>query len=205
MLVMPLMGELAGRLDESVNFSHLIHHLSFGEEHPDIVSNPLNGVNQLALQSHEHFTYFLSIIPTTFRDTLGSGPAVQTNQYALNGFKSKAGFQDADNPGLFFKFEHEALALIITREETPWSVFLIRLIGIIGGIYNCSGVIHRIVLAAWGLTKTVLNLGSRKERRSKGFDAGWSPVVGEQQPTITKTVRIADDLGQDEATSSLLV
>jgi hypothetical protein len=204
LMIIPMMsalgelGEILGRLDESINFSHFIHHLSFGRDQPDLAYNPLNGANQLALQPHEHFTYFLSVIHSTYRDTLYSGPITETNQYSLNGFKGRRGYQDTDNPGLFFRFQHEPLALITTRDRTPWPIFLIHLVGIVGGVYNCSGVIHRIVLAIWNLMTKALGFG-KSHQRSKRFDAGWSPVMGEERSMIAKTVAIADDMDDEAA------
>jgi hypothetical protein len=191
-VAMGQLGAFLSRLDDSVNFSHYVHHLSFGTTYPGM-SNPMNGVNQLTMRPHEHFTYFLSIISTSYK---AAGRNIQTNQYALNGFKSQLGADEVDDPGLFFNYSHEPLALIITHESIDFISFLIHLVGIIGGVYTCTGLIHQIIHTAWTRLIKLVGWGQRKD--AKRFDAGWSPVMGQDRPRIVKTIALSE-CGEDKA------
>lgn len=180
LMILPLvstlgpMGELLGKLDDSINFSHYIRELHFGKDYPGLV-NPLDNANQLAMQPREHFTYFLSILPTLYKDNIW-GRHIYSNQYVLNGFKGKTNPQSRENLGLFFRYEHEALAVIISRIRISLRSFLMRLVGILGGVFVCSGLLCRIYQSVWQMCLWTVGKDNAT-KRSKRFDPGWSPVM----------------------------
>lgn len=213
LMIMPLvstmgpLGQLLGALDDEINFSHYIHQLAFGRDYPGM-RNPLNGEHQLALAVHEHFTYFLSIISTLYEDpgywwwALGGGRShyVQTNQYTLNGFRGKSAPDASNQPGLFFRYDHEALAVIIGREHMSLRSFLVHLVGILGGVYACSGLVTRLLQAAWD--RVLWLVGRDRARvRAKRFDAGWSPVADGAAvgPTVLKSAQASPILPTESA------
>ena len=176
LMVMPLMsalgplGQVLGRLDDEINFSHYIHHLSFGVDsaYPGMV-NPLDNSNQLAMAPREHFTYFLSIIPTVVNTW---GRRTYTNQYVVNGFKGKKSLQDSDNPGLFFRYDHEPLAVFISKSRINFRSFLVHLVGILGGVYTCSGILHRLMQWAFQSVKWVFGRDGARKRAARLMPVG---------------------------------
>lgn len=191
----PLGELLANTLEatSNINFSHQIREFSFAapQHRQQLRSDaPLKGTLRAAMGKEDRFTYFLSIIPTVLRTRK---PPIFTNQYALKGFKAMAGYQDTPNPGLFFRYDHEALALIIDRPHLSLRQFLVHLVGILGGIFTCSGIIHglvRLVVTGilWVVTGHNLNYLNRKNNR-KNSDAGWN-LIG-NDGTILRTGRLS--------------
>lgn len=68
-------------------------------------------------------------------------------------------------PGLFFKYDIEAIGLTITDERLPFRQFLVRLINIIGGVVVCTGAGYRLVewtlKGVWG--RRYMSADDRKE------------------------------------------
>lgn len=202
LMVMPIMSAMGpiGRafmdMDDSINFSHYIHHLSFGAEYPGM-HNPLDGTHQLALAGHEHFSYFLSIIPTQYSDSLLPRRSLLTNQYSLNGFKGKPGDAAANNPGLFFRYDYEPLAVVITRQRIPFLSFLIHLVGILGGIYTCSGMLHHLARWAWEAGGWAAGTQASRRKSSARFDAAWSPLPSpDRHLDVVKTSGLTNEEGR---------
>uniref|UniRef100_A0A8C1GPD9 Endoplasmic reticulum-Golgi intermediate compartment protein n=1 Tax=Cyprinus carpio TaxID=7962 RepID=A0A8C1GPD9_CYPCA len=47
--------------------------------------------------------------------------------------------------GIFIKYKLSPLMVRVTEVHMPFSVFLVRLCGIIGGIFSTSGLVHRLI------------------------------------------------------------
>ncbi len=47
-------------------------------------------------------------------------------------------------PGVFFKFDMSSMMVLINEERKPFWQFLVRLSGIIGGIFATSGMLHTL-------------------------------------------------------------
>ena len=50
--------------------------------------------------------------------------------------------------GIFFKFDLDSLALTIRERTTSFYHFLIRLVGVIGGVWTCTGFALRAIARA---------------------------------------------------------
>ena len=188
-------GQALEAHDDTLNFSHYVEHFAFGPDYPNM-RNPLNGISQLAMKPREHFLYLLSIMTATYHDRLFGGHWVSTSQYALNGFLGRNGQLDAVNPGLFFTYSYEPLERRILRDREPLIEFIIHLLGIVGGIYVSSSLLHRILTKGSVAASSLLDWarGSPARRTSKGFDAGWSPIPtdGSDLGSILKSAPVAD-------------
>ncbi|RSH86879.1 uncharacterized protein EHS24_005157 [Apiotrichum porosum] len=118
-----------------MNVSHVIHEFSFGPFFPAI-AQPLD----LSLESTDEpftaFQYFLRIVPTTYIDA--SRRKLVTSQYA-------------GIPGIFFKYDLEPMTVTIRERTTTLYQFLIRLVGVVGGVW---------MVAAFGL-----RVANRAQRR----------------------------------------
>lgn len=153
-LIMPIMSLLTGNFataiqksEEGINFNHYIHHFSFGErDHGGLILNPLNNHTNLAMDSNQSCSYFLSILPTTY--THGA-TSLDTNQYSVTGYLGLHNDMRLDRPGVYFAFTLEPLSVRIQPEHRSSLELLIHLLGILGGVYTCSGILSRLIQTFW--------------------------------------------------------
>uniref|UniRef100_A0A671MDP2 Endoplasmic reticulum-Golgi intermediate compartment protein n=1 Tax=Sinocyclocheilus anshuiensis TaxID=1608454 RepID=A0A671MDP2_9TELE len=119
----------------ALNFSHRIDYLSFGNDVPGHI-NPLYE-NML-------FQYFITVVPTKLHI---SGVSVNMHQFSVTErervVSNKKGSHGVS--GIFIKYKLSPLMVRVREEHMPLSVFLVRLCGIIGGIFSTSGLLHRLI------------------------------------------------------------
>lgn len=125
------------------NFSHRIDHLSFGEALPGII-NPLDGTEKISPDSNHMFQYFITIVPTKLNTYTVSA---ETHQYAVTEqdrvINHAAGSHGVS--GIFMKYDISSLMVKVTEQHMPLWQFLVRLCGIIGGIFSTTGMLHGMV------------------------------------------------------------
>ncbi|XP_018431948.1 PREDICTED: endoplasmic reticulum-Golgi intermediate compartment protein 2 [Nanorana parkeri] len=125
---------------DSYNFSHRIDHLSFGELMPGIV-NPLDGMEKIAEESNQMYQYFITIVPTKLNTRKVYGDthqfSVTERERAINHATGSHGVS-----GIFMKYDISSLMVTVTEDHMPLWKFLVRLCGIIGGIFTTTGMIH---------------------------------------------------------------
>uniref|UniRef100_UPI00398E8009 endoplasmic reticulum-Golgi intermediate compartment protein 2-like isoform X3 n=1 Tax=Pristiophorus japonicus TaxID=55135 RepID=UPI00398E8009 len=133
---------LAAKNHEVYNFSHRIDHFSFGVPSPGLI-HPLDGSEKITESNLCMFQYFLIVVPTEINTYKFS---INTHQYSvtekekkLQGMKKKH-----EIPGILLKYDISSLKILISEEGMPTSQFLIRLCGIIGGIFSAAGLLHNI-------------------------------------------------------------
>ncbi|KAL4005910.1 hypothetical protein ACER0C_005623 [Sarotherodon galilaeus] len=128
---------------DSYNFSHRIDHLSFGEPLPGIIS-PLDGTEKITTDSNHMFQYFITIVPTKLNTYKVSA---ETHQYSVTErervINHAAGSHGVS--GIFMKYDISSLMVKVTEQHMPLWQFLVRLCGIIGGIFSTTGMIHGLV------------------------------------------------------------
>ncbi|KZP00451.1 DUF1692-domain-containing protein [Calocera viscosa TUFC12733] len=117
-----------------MNLSHIITEFSFGPYFPDIVQ-PLDYTIETSDDPFTAFQYFLTVVPTEYRTSKG---VVKTNQYSV-GSHIQHIQHGRGTPGIFFKFDLEPLSLIVEQRTTTFIQFLIRLVGVVGGVWVCAG------------------------------------------------------------------
>uniref|UniRef100_A0A673GHV2 Endoplasmic reticulum-Golgi intermediate compartment protein n=1 Tax=Sinocyclocheilus rhinocerous TaxID=307959 RepID=A0A673GHV2_9TELE len=122
---------------ETYNFSHRIDHLSFGEEIPGIL-NPLDGTEKVSADHNQMFQYFITIVPTKLQTYKVSA---DTHQYSVTErervINHAAGSHGVS--GIFMKYDISSLMVKVTEQHMPLWQFLVRLCGIIGGIFSTTG------------------------------------------------------------------
>lgn len=125
---------------DSYNFSHRIDHLSFGEVIPGIIS-PLDGTEKISPESNHMFQYFLTIVPTKLNTYKISA---DTHQYSVTErervINHAAGSHGVS--GIFMKYDISSLMVKVTEQHMPLWQFLVRLCGIVGGIFSTTGMLH---------------------------------------------------------------
>ncbi|XP_043914840.1 endoplasmic reticulum-Golgi intermediate compartment protein 2-like isoform X1 [Protopterus annectens] len=129
--------------EEEYNFTHRIDHVSFGKYVPGLI-NPLDGTEKLTKKNLHMYQYFVVVVPTkvnTFQFSIDTHQfSVTEKERTLNGTKADQGI-----PGIFMKYDMSSLMVKITEERTPIGQFLIRLCGIIGGIFSTAGLLHNFI------------------------------------------------------------
>ncbi|WFD35576.1 hypothetical protein MCUN1_002432 [Malassezia cuniculi] len=158
-----------------LNFTHVIHELSFGPFFPRI-TEPLDSNVEIAKEHSMSYQYYLSIVPTRFIST--SGRHIDTNQYSVTDYVRTLGPKDRTIPGIFFKYDVEPLALTIRARSTTWISFLVRLAGVIGGLWVCTGMAIRVIHRAKGL---LLRMSSASLKSTSGSEPVW-PTKEQHQP-----------------------
>ncbi|KAH8088999.1 endoplasmic reticulum vesicle transporter-domain-containing protein [Filobasidium floriforme] len=127
-----------------MNLSHIIHEFSFGPFFPAI-AQPLDMTYVKTEEKFPIFQYFLSVVPTTYIDS--SRRKIQTSQYAVTDY-SRTVEHGRGVPGIFFKFDLEALSMTVEERTTTLYQFLIRLAGVIGGVWTTAAFALRILTRA---------------------------------------------------------
>lgn len=125
---------------DSYNFSHRIDHLSFGELLPGII-NPLDGTEKIAEESNQMYQYFITIVPTKLNTHKVYG---DTHQFSVTERERVINHATGSHgvSGIFMKYDISSLMVKVTEDHMPLWKFLVRLCGIIGGIFTTTGMIH---------------------------------------------------------------
>ncbi|EXX76520.1 Erv41p [Rhizophagus irregularis DAOM 197198w] len=130
---------------ELLNFTHRIDEFSFGTHYPRLV-NPLDNSVEIAEAHKEAFLYFLSIVPTTYIDN--NNHVLLTNQYSVTDY-SRVIEGRTGIPGIFFKYDIEPISVRIAENGVSFFTFLVRLSGLVGGIWVTAGFALKIVNRIW--------------------------------------------------------
>lgn len=127
-----------------LNFSHRIDSLSFGPVVPGMV-NPLDATLQTTAHRYHIYQYYLQVVPTKLH-TVNLG-RLDTCQYSVTERSRPVDHHQGSHgvPGVFFKYEMSPMVVEIVEKRKPLLQFLIRLIGIIGGIFATSGWLHVMI------------------------------------------------------------
>ncbi|XP_030006718.1 endoplasmic reticulum-Golgi intermediate compartment protein 2-like isoform X2 [Sphaeramia orbicularis] len=142
---------------ETYNFSHRIDHLSFGEEIPGII-NPLDGTEKITFNNNQMFQYFITVVPTRLNTYKISA---DTHQFSVTErervINHAAGSHGVS--GIFVKYDTSSLMVTVSEQHMPLWQFLVRLCGIVGGIFSTTGMLHRLVGFCFDVICCRLKLG----------------------------------------------
>ncbi|CAK8678171.1 unnamed protein product [Clavelina lepadiformis] len=125
------------------NFSHRIDHLSFGDMRAGFI-NALDGDNKIATNENHVFQYYLEIVSTKINTRRVK---TDTYQFSVSDISRELDHTAGSHgtPGIFFKYDFSPLTVIITEKHMPLGRFLVRLCGIIGGVFATSCIVNGIV------------------------------------------------------------
>uniref|UniRef100_A0A8C2HNL2 Endoplasmic reticulum-Golgi intermediate compartment protein n=1 Tax=Cyprinus carpio TaxID=7962 RepID=A0A8C2HNL2_CYPCA len=131
------------RNEAALNFSHRIDHLSFGNDVPGHI-NPLDGTEKMTLEQNMLFQYFVTVVPTKLHT---SDVSLNMHQFSVTEQERLVSNEKGSRgvSGIFIKYKLSPLMVRVTEVHMPFSVFLVRLCGIIGGIFSTSGLVHRLI------------------------------------------------------------
>ncbi|KAM9705531.1 endoplasmic reticulum-Golgi intermediate compartment protein 2-like isoform 1-T2 [Menidia menidia] len=147
---------------ELYNFSHRIDHLSFGEVIPGII-NPLDGTEKITFNNNQMFQYFLTVVPTrlnTYKISASTHQfSVTERERAINHAAGSHGVS-----GIFVKYDTSSLMVTVSEQHMPLWQFLVRLCGIVGGIFSTTGMIHGFVGFCFDIVCCRFRLGAYRPR-----------------------------------------
>lgn len=134
----------------AINFTHRFYTFSFGQYYPGLV-NPLDNVAEITEEHFTYYQYFLSVVPTIYKQE-SSNRKLLTNQYSVTEMNSNV--KNSHNlPGIFIKFDFEPLLVQIVEMRKSFMHFIVRLCGIIGGVYVSFGRIYRLLFFIYNFLK----------------------------------------------------
>lgn len=137
-------AHLALMIDSATyNFSHRIDHFSFGTPVPGIV-NPLDGDLKITNESLQIYQYFIQIVPTKVNTRSAKA---DTHQFAVTEQERviNHGAGSHGVSGIFFKYELSSLVISVDEVYVPIWKLLVRLCGIVGGVFATSGIINSLM------------------------------------------------------------
>jgi len=122
--------------DDAYNFSHRIDEFSFGERTPGKI-NPLDGDLKITKSNRHTFQYFLQVVPTAVST---SHAQLDTFQYAVTEQSRPIDHEEGSHgvPGIFMKYDYASFKVEVKEESSPWYQLIIRLCGIVGGVFATS-------------------------------------------------------------------
>ena len=166
----------------TVNFSHRIDRLAFGPPVPGGI-NPLDSSLKMTNDTRHMFQYYIRVVPTKFR-TLHR--TMSTNQFSVTEHNRTINHRKGSHgaPGIFFKYDLTAMSVEIVEQRRSFVRFLVRLCGIVGGIFATSGMLHALIGSLTeGVLCKILKKGSPKEN------------LAIQNPSNTTTTMVMDSNG----------
>lgn len=118
---------------DSLNFTHKIGRLSFGENWQGLAA-PLDRLVQHTSDVNAAYNYFIKVVPTVYsEDKYLFSRTLSTYQYAAT-YRKASVQQGSALPGLFFNYNLEAVRLLVHEESMSFAHFATRLLAILGGV-----------------------------------------------------------------------
>ena len=129
---------------ESLNVSHVIHSISFGDVYPEMV-NPLDDSRRILTNSTGFVQYHLKVVPTLYEPW--HGEPLLTNQFSYTELFRTT--QELDKfPAVYFHYEFSPIMAKSTQTRRSYSSFLTGLCAIVGGVVTVAGMLdsflHRL-------------------------------------------------------------
>lgn len=140
------MQQIRVNVQTSLNLSHTIHRLSFGERFPGLVS-PLDGTHR-SLPPNAVQQYFLNVVSTSF-EPLAATQNISTHQYSVTETftttqRSVMGM-NGQEPGVYFTYEIAPIRVDFKETRKTFSSFVIGICSIIGGVVTMAGLVQGTV------------------------------------------------------------
>lgn len=128
--------------NSGTNFSHRIERFFFGKDIPSIV-NPLEGEEKIDSSGRMLYQYFIKVVPT---DVVTKELTVSSYQYSVTEADREIDHHSGSHgtPGIYFKYDIDAISVQVGELEYPVSQLIIRILGMIAGIYTISGFLTNL-------------------------------------------------------------
>jgi len=126
---------------ESLNVSHVVHSISFGQPYPGMV-NPLDNTPKMLGQGSGYFQYYLKVVPTVYEPLRGA--PLRTNQFSYTELFRTT--QELDKlPAVYFHYEFSPIMASFAEGRRSLSSFLTGLCAIVGGVFTVAGMLDSAV------------------------------------------------------------
>ncbi|KAJ3612458.1 hypothetical protein NHX12_020733 [Muraenolepis orangiensis] len=147
---------------ETYNFSHRIDLLSFGEEVPGVI-HPLDGTQKTTKNNNQLFQYFITVVPTKLHTYKVSA---DTHQFSVTERERVIDHAAGSHgvAGIFVKYDSSSLMVTVREQHMPFWKFLVRLCGIVGGVFSTTGMLHGFVGFCFDVICCRFSLGVNKPR-----------------------------------------
>ena len=135
--------DIGGDDVQSLDISHTIHTLQFGESYKGL-SNPLDNTKQEGGAGGGKYQYFIKVVPTRIDKISGGAGTLETNQYSVTEhFAHLKHDGQGFLPGVFFLYDLSPIKVHIYEERPYGSVvhLLLQLCAIGGGVFTVLGLI----------------------------------------------------------------
>uniref|UniRef100_A0A674N3H7 Endoplasmic reticulum-Golgi intermediate compartment protein n=1 Tax=Takifugu rubripes TaxID=31033 RepID=A0A674N3H7_TAKRU len=134
---------------DNINMTHLIRHLSFGQDYPGLI-NPLDDTNITAPQASMMYQYFVKIVPTIYVKTDG--------EVSLNALHPPRSDRLTQICLQLYRLccRPEFLCLSLPRSFTH---FLTGVCAIIGGVFTVAGLIDSLIYHSARVIQKKIELG----------------------------------------------
>eukprot|EP00795_Rhopilema_esculentum_P011453 gene11453-21658_t len=87
-------------------------------------------------------------------------------------------------PGIYFKYDLSSIMVSVTEEGRPFWQFLVRLCGIIGGIFATSGMLHSFVGFLFEMTGKQVS-SSNRHQVSLSYESDPNVEIQKKAPQNT--------------------
>ena len=165
------------------NFTHRIDHISFGAPVAGVVY-PLDGSEIVTEFNYHTFQYFMQVVPTLVRTYKANMDTYQFSVTERNRVIDH-GSGSHGNPGIFMKYDLTPMMIRVTEVHRPYWQFLVRLCGIIGGVFCVSGMLN-------GLVQYIMDVICCRWKKGVKYDEAASTLpsdpVSQKSPLLTTEV-----------------
>lgn len=120
------------------------------------------------------------------------GRKLHTHQYSVTDYTRQIE-HGKGVPGIFIKYDIEPLQMTIRQRSTSLFQFLVRLAGVLGGVWVCVGYAFRV-------TNRVANFATNVGGGERDTPEAYAASYGYQRPGIEKS---DSWLGKDDAVNKL--
>ncbi|KAH3759930.1 endoplasmic reticulum-golgi intermediate compartment protein 3 [Pelomyxa schiedti] len=148
---------------KTVNVTHTIHKLSFGEEFPGMV-NPLDNSLQIDETASSSFQFYIKVIPTTYKHL--TSKEITSNQFSVaetvkDSSSNATLTQGKAYPGLYFYYDISPVRIEYVEDRQSLSSFVIRIIAVLGGLFTFAGLVDRFVHHSLNTLSKKIELGKQ--------------------------------------------
>ncbi len=130
------------------DISHVINHISFGEE-DDLnhiknkfdygILNPVDGISK-TMDGSKVYEYYLKVVPTVYTD-------IDKNSYFVHQFTSNSNEMESRMmiPTIFFRYDISPIVMKIDQYKESMFHFFVQICAIIGGMFTVVGILDNII------------------------------------------------------------
>ncbi|EGR33515.1 hypothetical protein IMG5_050820, partial [Ichthyophthirius multifiliis] len=135
----------------TIDLSHKINHLSFGDEDEikivkkQFTLGVLNPMDKLVKTKQKHFenygisyNYYLNVVPTTYIDEWGY--TYYVNQFVF----TENQIQTDYIPAIYFRYDLSPVTVMFKKDRMPFLHFLVQVSAIVGGIFTIAAFMDEI-------------------------------------------------------------